>query len=57
MHKLNFAVTSRTWSAAHASSRSFSGGSKTGLEKTAEIEPKQFVVFFEDLVGYTRVKC
>ena len=40
LHKWNFAVTSRTWSAAHASRRSFLWGSKTGLEKTAEIERK-----------------
>ena len=40
LHKWNVAVTSRTWSAAHASRRSFSRGSKTGLDKKAEIERK-----------------
>ena len=40
LYTWNFAVTTRTWSAAHASSRSFSGGSKTGLDKKAEIERK-----------------
>ena len=40
LHKWNFSVTSRTWSAAHASRRSFSGGSKTGLDIKAEIERK-----------------
>ena len=38
LHKLNFEFTSQTWSAAHASSRLFSGR-EAGPERAAEIEP------------------
>ena len=52
LHKINFAVTSQTWSAAHASSRSFSGESPR-LEKMAEIEPKSIVKQNQCNPGFT----
>ena len=40
LHKLICLITSQTRPFAHASSRSSRGGTKTGLERAAEIEPK-----------------